>query len=119
MYVVMVFCPVVSDEQHQWASLGSGRMNPVEPKDIWRQPNGSVLKPARHPMSARDDLTNQPGHDLDLGIDDHSRRQQYGADLPPIASDDTHSRHARTVADELELRGKNEHRPRQGIAASA
>jgi hypothetical protein len=27
-------------------------------------------------MSATDDLTNQPGHDLTLGIDHHSRRQQ-------------------------------------------
>ena len=27
-------------------------------------------------MSATDDLTNQPGHDLDLGIDYHSRREQ-------------------------------------------
>jgi hypothetical protein len=27
-------------------------------------------------MSATDDLTNQPGHDLTLGIDYHSRRQQ-------------------------------------------
>ena len=27
-------------------------------------------------MSATDDLTNRPGHDLTLGIDHHSRRQQ-------------------------------------------
>jgi len=33
-------------------------------------------QPARHPISATDDLTNRPGHDLTLGIDHHSRRQQ-------------------------------------------
>jgi hypothetical protein len=45
-------------------------------------------EPARHPISATDDLTNRPGHDLlrprklrpgdslTLGIDHHSRRQQ-------------------------------------------
>jgi hypothetical protein len=29
MYVVMVFCPVVSDEQHQWPPSVSVRMKPV------------------------------------------------------------------------------------------
>ncbi|WP_231110177.1 hypothetical protein, partial [Mycobacterium avium] len=51
-------------------------MKPFEPKDIWRRPNGSVLEPARHPMSAVDDLTNRPGHDLTLEIDHRSRRQE-------------------------------------------
>ena len=51
-----------------------------EPKDTRRRPNGSVLESARHPMSAADDLTNQPGHDLDLGIDDRSRARQYSPD---------------------------------------
>ena len=31
---------------------------------------------ARHPISATGDLTNQPGHDLTLGIDNHSRFKQ-------------------------------------------
>jgi hypothetical protein len=51
-------------------------MNPVEPKGTRRRPNGSVLQSARHPMSASDDLTNQPGHDLALGIDPRSRVKQ-------------------------------------------
>ncbi|MCW2592186.1 MAG: hypothetical protein JWQ86_4613 [Mycobacterium sp.] len=73
MYVVVVFCPVVSDEQHHLASFASMWMNPFEPKGTRRRPNGSVLELARHPISATDDLTNQPGHDLALGIDHHSR----------------------------------------------
>ncbi|WP_211279785.1 hypothetical protein, partial [Mycobacterium bohemicum] len=47
----------------------------LEPKDIWRQPNGSVLE-ARHPISATDDLTNRPGHDLGLEVKQHSRLKQ-------------------------------------------
>jgi len=39
--------------------------------------------------------------------------------LPPTASDDTQPRHAHTMTDLVELRGKNEDGPRQGIDASA
>lgn len=44
-----------------------------------RAPGGDLMDQcsvARHPISATGDLTNQPGHDLTLGIDNHSRFKQ-------------------------------------------
>ena len=73
--------------------------NLFEPKDTRRRPNGSVLEPARHPISATGDLTNQPGHDLALGIDHHSRSEKCSPASGSVTSvarptDQTRQRHA-------------------------
>jgi len=72
----MVFRPVIAHENHKSSAfLGSLVAQPVSsPRITRRQPNGSVLEPARHPISAIGDPSNQSGHDLTLGIDHHSRR---------------------------------------------
>ncbi|WP_235733235.1 aconitase family protein [Mycolicibacterium neoaurum] len=54
---------------------------------------------ARHPISAIGDLTNRPGHDLDLGVDDHFRLKQCspagGSVISvPLENHDLHQRHA-------------------------
>src|SRR5712675_2035417 len=48
----------------------------VQPIQSQRSPGGNLMdqcSAARHPISATGDLTNRPGHDLHLGIDQRSR----------------------------------------------
>jgi hypothetical protein len=48
----MIFSPVVPDE-NQLPDLLLHRAIPLSPEDTQRRPNGSVLDPARHPISPR------------------------------------------------------------------
>src|SRR5712672_3639824 len=48
----------------------------VQPIQSRRPPGGNLMdqcSAARHPISATGNLTNRPGHDLHLGIDQHPR----------------------------------------------
>ncbi len=70
--VVVVFGPVVSNEYRQTRSLARCG----ETCSSRRTPGGNLMDQcsvARHPISATGDLTNRPGHDLQLGIDHHPR----------------------------------------------
>ena len=72
---MMVFGPVVPNENRQIASLGRCGQTCSSP----RAPGGNLMdqcSAARHPTSVTDDLTNRPGHDLALGIDQHARFKQ-------------------------------------------
>jgi hypothetical protein len=51
----------------------------VQPLSSPRTPGDNLMDQcslARHPTRATGGLTNQPGHDLELGVDTHSRVRQ-------------------------------------------
>src|SRR5258708_11260973 len=54
---------------------------PFRARGTRRQPNGSVLQPARHPISATGHLTNRPGHDLDVGVRIPLRSEEHTSEL--------------------------------------
>jgi hypothetical protein len=88
IHIVMLFGSIIANEDHQ-SPPSSIRLsiNLFEPEDTRRRANGSVLIPARHPISAIGDLTNRPGHNLTVGIDLHSGSEQChrpaAGDQPP------------------------------------
>src|SRR3954465_9409245 len=108
MNVVMVFSPVVSNENRQLPPRLDGGSTLFEPKDTRRQPNGSVLE-ARHPISAMGDLTNRPGHDLGLGVEPLSRSRQCSPASGSESASPEPTTTDRRLADQFPL----------GLAASA
>src|SRR6185437_14987824 len=87
MNVVMIFCPVVADEQHRCGPLP--RVG-YEPENRKQRANASVIE-SRHPISAYAVLTNRPGHDLTLGINvpAASSAHRPAAQTQPLTRDRT------------------------------